>query len=205
MVLGFTVALADQLCHGNHSHMDEDISDDSIAKFPCLIPAYGFIVTSGLVPGLVSMAASSSMTTEQDFPAFVIAEGKKGNVLQNFVKKVPHLVEHGPVYKISRELAQIPRKMNEISKLSAAMKQLRMHLTYYDMQGQKPMVSGEFLEIPEWVNYWIRSGVSPLILLAVIVYPQRKKDATLSDPNFYYAAMDGLRKYGRRQLGKGQL
>ena len=44
------------------------------------------------------------MTTEQDFPEFVIAEGKKGPVIQSFVKKISNPVEHGPVYKISREL-----------------------------------------------------------------------------------------------------
>ena len=82
------------------------------------------------------------------------------------------------------------------------MKQLCMYLKHYDMQGQKMMVSGDFLQIPEWVNYWIRSGVSPLILLAGCVYPQKRGDATLADPNFYYAAMDGLRSMADGSWGR---
>ena len=55
------------------------------------------------------------------------------------------------------------------------------------------MISGDFTELPGWVNYWIRSGVSPLILLAGCAFPQKKSDPTLSDPNFIYATIDSLR------------
>ena len=101
--------------------------------------------------------------------------------------------DHSPIYKISKELFQIPRKMTEINRLSAAMTQLCMYLKYDDLQGQKQMISGDFIELPDWVNYWIRPGVSPLILLAGCIYPQKKSDPTLSDPNFIYATIDSLR------------
>ena len=126
-------------------------------------------------------------------PVFVVKKGKDGPDRQIFVKMVNNPGAHSPTYKISKELFQIPRKMTEINKLSAATKQLCMYLKYRGMQGQKQMISGDFTELPGWVKYWIRSGVSPLILLAGRVYPRRKSDPASSDPNFIYSTIDSLR------------
>ena len=80
------------------------------------------------------------------------------------------------------------------SKLSAALKQLCMYLKFNNMQGRKQLNSGNYAELPGWVNYWIRSGVSPLILLAGCVYSNKRHDAALPDPNFIFTSIDSLRK-----------
>ena len=133
------------------------------------------------------------MTTGNDPSVFEVKKGKDGPECQNFIRMVNNGSAHSPTYKISREMFQIPHKMTDINKLSAALKQLCMYLKYHELQGQKQMISGDFTELPGWVNYWIRSGVSPLILLAACVFASRKSDPTLSDPNFIHTAIDSLR------------
>ena len=124
---------------------------------------------------------------------FEVKKGKDGPECQNFIRMVNNRSVHSPTYKISREMFQIPHKMTDLNKLSAALKQLCMYLKYHELQGQKQMISGDFTELPNWVNYWIRSGVSPLILLAACVFASRQSDPTLSDPNFIHATIDSLR------------
>ena len=162
-------------------------------NYLCVSQAYGCIVASGFCPGPIPMATSSSMTTGNDPSVFEVKKGKDGPECQNFVRMVNNRSVHSPTYKISRELFQIPHKMTDINKLSAALKQLCMYLKYHELQGQKQMISGDFTELPNWVNYWIRSGVSPLILLAGCVFANRKSDPTLSDPNFIHTTIDSLR------------
>ena len=182
-----------KLCHGRQYEVVKGSCNQLDTDCNCVSPACGCTVTSGPGPGHLPMAASSSMTTEHEHSEFVVKKGKDGPDRQNLVKMVNNPSVRSPTYKISRELFQIPHKMTEINKLSAATKQLCMYLKYHEMQGQRQMISGDFTELPGWVNYWIRSGVSPLILLAGCVYPQGKGDPTLSDPNFIYPTIDGLR------------
>ena len=133
------------------------------------------------------------MTTGNDPSVFEVKKGKDGPECQNFFRMVNNRSAHSPTYKISRELFQIPHKMTDLNKLSAALKQLCMYLKYHELQGQKQMISGDCTELPGWVNYWIRSGVSPLILLAGCVFANRKSDPTLSDPDFIHTTIDSLR------------
>ena len=129
--------IGDKLCHGRQCDVVEGSCIWYDVDYPCVSPAYGCVVASGYCPGTISMAASSSMSTEKDFSVFVVKKGKDGPDRQNFVKMVNNPSDHSPTYKISRELFQIPHKMTEINKLSAAMKQLCMYLKYHEMQGQK--------------------------------------------------------------------
>ena len=77
-------------------------------------------MASGLGPGHFPMAASKSMTTEDEHPVFVVKKGKDRPDRQIFVRMVNNPGIHSPTYKISKELFQIPHKMTEINKLSAA-------------------------------------------------------------------------------------
>ena len=175
-----------KLCHGRQYEEVKGICNQLDTDCNCVSPACGCTVTSGPGPCHLPMTASSSMTTENEHLEFVVKKGKDGPDRQNLVKMVNNPSVHSPTYKISH-------KMTEINKLSAATKQLCMYSKYHEMQGQKQMISGDFTELPGWVNHWIRSGVSLLILLAGCVYPQGKGDPTLSYPNFIYPTIDGLR------------
>ena len=198
------------LCHGIHRYTIEGSYLQRDINYLCVSQAYGCVVASGFCPGPIPMATSSSMTTRNDPSVFEIRKGKDGPECQNFARMVNNRSAHSPTYKISRELIQIPHKMTDLNKLSAALKQLCMYLKYHELQGQKQMISGDFTELPGWVNYWIRSGVSPLILLAACVFANRKSDPTLSDPNFIHTTIDSLRSmydgtWGRIALDSSML
>ena len=185
--------IGDRLCQGRQVDIIDGSHTLIDVSYPCVSPAYGCIVASGHCPGPTSMAASSSMATADESSVFVVKKGKDGPACQHFVRMVNNPSDRSPTYKISKELFQIPHKMAEISKLSAALKQLCMYLKYNNMQGRKQLNSGNYAELPGWVNYWIRSGVSPLILLAGCVYSNKRHDAALSDPNFIFTTIDSLR------------
>ena len=190
---GLSSHVGEDLCHGRHCHVSEgsylqgDIDPIDTSQ------AYGCVVASGFTPGPNPMATSSTMTTGNDPSVFEVKKGKDGPECSNFIRMVNNRSPHSPIYKISREMFQIPHKMTDINKLSAALKQLCMYLKYHELQGQKQMISGDYTDLPDWVNYWIRSGVSPLILLAACVFASRKGDPTLSDPNFIHTTIDSLR------------
>ena len=190
---GLSSHVGEDLCHGRHCHFSEGSYFQGDIDPIYASQAYGCVVASGFTPGPNPMATSSSMTTGNDPSVFEVKKGKDGPECSNFIRMVNNRSPHSPIYKISREMVQIPHKMTDINKLSAALKQLCMYLKYHELQGQKQMISGDYTELPDWVNYWIRSGVSPLILLAACVFASRKGDPTLSDPNFIHATIDSLR------------
>ena len=118
------------------------------------------------------------------------------------VRNVPNPTADGPRYKIMRELEKLPLPTTDyIVKMSTAMQQLCIYLKHNDLQEQRKLVCGDFLEIRGWVPYWLQSGVSPLILLAVVVYVNHREDPTLANPNFYYTVTDGLRNMVNGEWG----
>ena len=163
---GLSSHVGEDLCHGRHCHVSEGSYLQGDIDPIYASQAYGCVVASGSTPGPNPMATSSSMTTGNDPSVFEVKKGKDGPECSNFIRMVNNRSPHSPIYKISREMFQIPHKMTDLNKLSAALKQLCMYLKYHELQGQKQMISGDYTELPDWVNYWIRSGVSPLILLA---------------------------------------
>ena len=98
-------------------------------------------------------------------------------------------------------LAKLPLTSNELTPLSAAMKQLCIYLKHANLQEQAKLSTRDARNVEYWIGYWLQSGVSPLILLPGFVYTRRFMDATLSDPNFYLDAVDGLRSMIDGTLG----
>ena len=129
--------IGDKLCQGRQVDIIDGSHTLIDVSYPCVSPAYGCVAASGHCPGPTSMAASSSMATADESSVFVVKKGKDGPECQHFVRMVNNPSDHSPTYKISKELFQIPHKMAEISKLSAALKQLCMYLKYNNMQGRK--------------------------------------------------------------------
>ena len=85
--VSFDSLIGDELCHGRQCDIVEDSCIQYAVGYRCASPAYGCIVgcivASGCCPGPISMAASSSVTTENDFSVFVVKKGKDGPDRQN--------------------------------------------------------------------------------------------------------------------------
>ena len=129
-VEGSDSLVGEDLCHGTHRCIVKDDYFHSDIYYLCVSQAYGCVVASGSAPGLIPMATSSTTTTGHDPSVFEVKKGKDGPECQNFVRMVNNHSAHSPTYKISREMFQIPHKMTDINKLSAALKQLCMYLKF---------------------------------------------------------------------------
>ena len=194
----FDISMLSRMRRSNILITNFTVENFSNQPTPGLDPSRSWCVATGLVPDRITIAAASSQRADTGYPEFHIPEGKKGTSMVVLVRSVPNPTDDGPRYKIARELAKLPLPMTDIVKMSAAMKQLCVYLKHDDLQEQNRLACGDFLEIFGWVPYWIQSGISPLILLAVVVFTSHREDPTLADPNFYNTVTDGLMEHGRR-------
>ena len=147
------------------------------------------------------MASSSIADANVDYTEFMLPPGKGETTVVSHIRNVQNPVEHGPKLKIRGELAKLSLTVNEITGLSVAMKQLCVYVKHASMQEQCRLVVGDLVEITSWVGYWLQSGVSPLILLPVVVYPNHKSSVALSNLNCCNDAIDG---YARQEQGSGR-
>ena len=112
------------------------------------------MLTSGFVPGQITVAAASAAEVNVECPEFLLPTEKGETTMVNHVRNVQNPVEHGPKLKIRGDLANLPLSVSEITSLSAAMNQLCVRLKLGDRQEQCRLVAGDFMEIPSWVGYW---------------------------------------------------